>query len=50
MGLNVGHMVSKLRRMTVTELRRRYAEVFDESARFSSSAIPGEQWTPAPIS
>ena len=33
MGLNVGHMVSQLRRMTVTELRRKYAEVFGEQTR-----------------
>ncbi len=33
MSLNVGHMVTQLRRMTVTELRRRYAEVFGEQTR-----------------
>jgi hypothetical protein len=31
--LNVGQMVSELRRMTVTELRRKYAEVFGEQTR-----------------
>jgi hypothetical protein len=31
--LNVGQMVSELRRMSVTELRRRYAEVFGEQTR-----------------
>lgn len=33
MALNVGQMVSELRRMTVTELRRKYAEVFGEQTR-----------------
>jgi len=33
MALNVGQMVSKLRRMTVTELRRKHAEVFGEPTR-----------------
>jgi len=33
MGLNVGQMVSELRRMTVTELRQKYAEVFREQTR-----------------
>lgn len=33
MALNVGKMVSELRRMTVTELRRRHAEVFGEPTR-----------------
>jgi hypothetical protein len=31
--LNVGQIVSELRRMTVTELRRKYAEVFGEQTR-----------------
>jgi len=31
--LNVGKMVSELRRMTVTELRRKHAEVFGEPTR-----------------
>ena len=30
MAMNVGKMVSELRRMTVTELRRRHAKVFGE--------------------
>lgn len=33
MALNVGQMVSELRRMSVTELRRKYAEVFGEQTR-----------------
>jgi len=33
MGLNVGKMTSDLRRMTVTELRRKYAEVHGEQTR-----------------
>lgn len=33
MGMNVGQAVSELRRMTVTELRRKYAEVFGEQTR-----------------
>jgi hypothetical protein len=33
MGMNVGQAVSDLRRMTVTELRRKYAEVFGEQTR-----------------
>ena len=33
MALNVGHELSALRRMTVTELRRKYAEVFGEQTR-----------------
>lgn len=33
MGLNVGQMVTELRRMTVAELRRRYAEVCGEGTR-----------------
>ncbi|MCB9846289.1 MAG: DUF2924 domain-containing protein [Phycisphaeraceae bacterium] len=33
MGLNVGQMVSGLRRMTVPELKQRYAEVFGEQTR-----------------
>ncbi len=33
MGLNVGTMVSELRRMTVPELRRKYAEVHGEETR-----------------
>lgn len=31
--LNVGRLMSELERMTVTELRRRYAEVFGEETR-----------------
>jgi hypothetical protein len=31
--LNVGRLMSELERMTVTELRRRYAEVFSEETR-----------------
>ena len=31
--LNVGQMVSELRRMTVSELRRKYANVFGEQTR-----------------
>ena len=31
--LNVGRLMSELDRMTVTELRRRYAEVFGEQTR-----------------
>ncbi len=35
MALNVGRLMSELERMTVTELRRRYAEVFgEETARY----------------
>jgi DUF2924 family protein len=34
-GLNVGQEVSELRRMTVTELRRRYAAVYGEATRSS---------------
>jgi hypothetical protein len=30
--LNVGKLMSQLERMTVTELRRKYAEVFGEDA------------------
>lgn len=33
MSLNVGKVVSELRTMTVTELRRKYAEVFGEETR-----------------
>ena len=33
MGMNVGQTVSELRRMTVTELRRKYADVFGEQTR-----------------
>ncbi len=33
MGLNVGQLVSELRRMTVKELRRKYAEVHGEQTR-----------------
>lgn len=33
MALNVGRLMSELERMTVTELRRRYAEVFGEETR-----------------
>ncbi|MCC6910144.1 MAG: DUF2924 domain-containing protein [Phycisphaerales bacterium] len=33
MGLNVGRLLAKLENMTGTELRRRYAEVFDEESR-----------------
>ncbi len=33
MAMNVGKMVSELRRMTVTELRRKHAEVFGEATR-----------------
>lgn len=33
MALNVGHELSALRRMTVTELRRKYVEVFGEQTR-----------------
>lgn len=33
MALNVGKMVSELQRMTVTELRRKHAEVFGEPTR-----------------
>lgn len=40
MGLNVGKMVSDLRRMTVTELRRRYAEVVGEPARSGNRHWP----------
>lgn len=33
MALNVGQMMSELRRMTVTELQRKYAEAFGEHTR-----------------
>ena len=33
MGLNVGKMLSELRQMTVTELRRKYIEVYGEPTR-----------------
>ena len=33
MALNVGRLMSELERMTVTELRRKYAEVFGEETR-----------------
>ncbi|MDZ4829811.1 MAG: DUF2924 domain-containing protein [Phycisphaerae bacterium] len=33
MALNVGQLMSQLERMTVTELRRKYAEVFSEATR-----------------
>ena len=33
MGLNVGKLLAELERMTGTELRRRYAEVFGEESR-----------------
>ncbi len=33
MGLNVGRLLAELERMTGTELRRRYAEVFGEESR-----------------
>jgi hypothetical protein len=32
-GVELGHKVSELRRMTVTELRQEYAEVFGEQTR-----------------
>ncbi len=40
MGLNVGQMVSELRRMTVTELRRKYAEGFGEQTRLGNRHWP----------
>lgn len=33
MALNIGRMLSELQRMTVTELRRKYEEVFGEATR-----------------
>lgn len=38
MALNVGQLMSQLERMTVTELRRKYAEVFGEETRSNHKA------------
>ncbi len=40
MALNVGQIVSELRCTTVTELRRRYAEVAGEPARSGNRHWP----------